>query len=54
VAESASQRPRAAHRQLAGSNRADQLGASQVDAEERAGVDDDLKVDVETGMVEAD
>jgi hypothetical protein len=41
VAESALQRPRAAERELAGSNRAAQIGPSQVDAVERAGVDDD-------------
>ena len=55
MAESALQRLRAAHRELAGSNRADaQLGLSQVDAVERGGVDDDLEVNVETGMLEAD
>jgi hypothetical protein len=54
VAESALQRPRAAHSQLAGSNRAAQLRLSQVDAVERGGVDGDLEVDVETGMLEAD
>jgi hypothetical protein len=52
--KSALQRPRAAQRQLAGSNRAAQLGPSQVDAVERGSVDDDLEVDVETGMLEAD
>ena len=47
------QRQRAVDRQLAGSDRAGQLGASQVDAVERGGVDDDLEVDVEAGMLEA-
>jgi hypothetical protein len=54
VAESALQRPRAAQRQLAGSNRAAQLGPPQVDAVERGRVDDDLEVDLEAGMLEAD
>ena len=54
MTESPLQRPRAVHRQLAGSDRAAQLGPSQVDAVQRGGVDDDLEVDVETGMLEAD
>ena len=53
VAEFALQPPRAAHRQFAGSNRTAQLGPSQVDAVERAGVDDDPEVDVEAGWLEA-
>ena len=46
------QRPRAAQRELAGSDRAAQVGPSQVDAVERGGVDADLEVDVESGMLE--
>ena len=53
MAESALQRPRAAQRQPTRSNRAGQVGTTQVDAVERAGVNDDLEVDVETGMLEA-
>jgi hypothetical protein len=41
VAKSALQRPRTAHRQLAGSNRVAQLGPSRLDAAERAVVDGD-------------
>ena len=52
--ELALQLPRAAHRQLAGSHRAAEFGPSQVDPVERGGVDGDLEVDVEAGMLEAD
>src|SRR5262245_2101567 len=54
VAESALQRPRTAHCQPAGSNRAAEVGSSQVHAVERGGVDDDLQVDLETRMLETD
>ena len=54
VAESALQHARAAQRQLAASNRTAEIGPSQVDAVERAGVDAHREVDVETGMLEAD
>ena len=53
MAESALQRPRAVHRDVAGSHRAAQIGSSQVDAVERSGVCADLEVDVEAGMLQA-
>ena len=54
ASEPALKRPRAAHRQLASPERAGQLGAPQVDAVEGRGVDRDLEVDVEPGVLEAD
>jgi hypothetical protein len=52
--DAAPQRPRAAHRQLAGSNRVSELRLSQIDAVERGRVGGDLEVDVETRMLETD
>src|SRR4029450_6288341 len=48
------ERPRAADCQLACPHRAAKLGAPKVDAVEGGGVDPDLEIDVETGMLEAD
>ena len=50
--EGALEHPRAAQRQLARPHRAAQLGAPEVDAVEGGGVDPDLEVDVEPGMLE--